>query len=43
MNWIHALWQVFSGMWRLGVVTSSQLLGVKPDIAAYAKLLTGGA
>ena len=36
------LWQVFSGMWRLGVVTSSQLLGVKPDIAAYAKLLTGG-
>ena len=29
-------------MWRLGVVSSSQLLGVQPDIAAYAKLLTGG-
>ena len=28
-------------MWRLGVVSSSQLLGVQPDIAAYAKLLTG--
>lgn len=35
--------QVFAGLWRLGVASCSQLLGVKPDIAAYAKLLTGAA
>ncbi|EME28238.1 adenosylmethionine-8-amino-7-oxononanoate aminotransferase [Galdieria sulphuraria] len=34
--------EVFSGIWRLGVLSSTHLLGVYPDIAAYAKLLTGG-
>jgi dethiobiotin synthetase/adenosylmethionine--8-amino-7-oxononanoate aminotransferase len=34
--------EVFSGLWRLGVVSCSQLLGVSPDIGCYAKLLTGG-
>ena len=33
--------QVFSGLWRLGAVSAAQLLGAQPDIACYAKLLTG--
>lgn len=33
--------EVFSGLWRLGTVTAAQQLGVDPDIACYAKLLTG--
>lgn len=34
--------EVFVGLYRLGIQTSSQILGVKPDIACYAKILTGG-
>ncbi|DAZ99840.1 TPA: hypothetical protein N0F65_008583 [Lagenidium giganteum] len=34
--------EVFSGWWRLGVESARDLLGVNPDIACYAKLLTGG-
>ncbi|CAH0493152.1 unnamed protein product [Peronospora farinosa] len=34
--------EVFSGCWRLGVESARDLLGVDPDIACYAKLLTGG-
>lgn len=33
--------QVFSGLWRLGAVSAARILGVQPDIACYAKLLTG--
>lgn len=33
--------EVFSGLWRLGHVSAAQLLQVQPDIACYAKLLTG--
>jgi Aminotransferase class-III len=33
--------EVFSGTWRLGAQSAAQLLGVHPDIACYAKLLTG--
>lgn len=34
--------EVFSGWWRLGVQSGRDLLGVHPDVACYAKLLTGG-
>lgn len=34
--------EVFTGLWRLGVESGADLLGVPPDIATYAKLLTGG-
>mmetsp|Transcript_10381 Transcript_10381/g.16222 ORF Transcript_10381/g.16222 Transcript_10381/m.16222 type:complete len:328 (+) Transcript_10381:62-1045(+) len=34
--------EVFAGLWRLGHVSAAQILGVKPDIGCYAKLLTGG-
>jgi acetylornithine/succinyldiaminopimelate/putrescine aminotransferase len=34
--------EVFTGCWRLGVPTAGALLGQAPDIACYAKLLTGG-
>lgn len=34
--------EVFSGWWRLGVESARDLLGINPDIACYAKLLTGG-
>ncbi len=34
--------EVFSGLWRLGAVSACALLGVTPDVACYAKLLTGG-
>lgn len=33
--------EVFSGIWRLGHLTAAQMLQVQPDIACYAKLLTG--
>ncbi len=35
--------EVFSGLWRLGVESGASLLGCTPDIACYAKTLTGGA
>ena len=34
--------EVFSGLWRLGAVSGCELLGVEPDVACFAKLLTGG-
>ena len=34
--------EVFSGLWRLGAASGCELLGVEPDVACYAKLLTGG-
>jgi dethiobiotin synthetase/adenosylmethionine--8-amino-7-oxononanoate aminotransferase len=33
---------VFVGLYRLGMPSTAALLGVAPDIACYAKLLTGG-
>ena len=33
--------EVFTGIWRLGTLSAAQRLGVNPDIACYAKLLTG--
>lgn len=35
--------EVFSGIWRLGHLSAADMLGIKPDIACYAKLLTGRA
>ncbi|CAD7699109.1 unnamed protein product [Ostreobium quekettii] len=34
--------EVFTGFWRLGAAGGASLLGMSPDIACYAKLLTGG-
>ncbi|WFD33167.1 hypothetical protein MSPP1_004225 [Malassezia sp. CBS 17886] len=34
--------EVFAGLYRLGVSTASQVLGTAPDIASFAKILTGG-
>lgn len=34
--------EVFSGLWRLGHPSACGALGVAPDIACYAKLLTAG-
>ncbi|XP_013733073.1 bifunctional dethiobiotin synthetase/7,8-diamino-pelargonic acid aminotransferase, mitochondrial [Brassica napus] len=34
--------EVFTGFWRLGLETTAELLGCKPDIACFAKLMTGG-
>ena len=34
--------EVFVGLYRLGHQTTSTLLGAKPDVACYAKILTGG-
>ncbi|CAL1358443.1 unnamed protein product [Linum trigynum] len=34
--------EVFTGFWRLGVETAAELLGCVPDIACFAKLMTGG-
>lgn len=34
--------EVFTGLWRLGAPSGAALLGISPDIACYAKLLTGG-
>ncbi len=33
--------EVFTGIWRLGHLSAAQMLGIQPDIACYAKLLTG--
>ncbi|CAM9133199.1 unnamed protein product, partial [Phaeothamnion confervicola] len=35
--------EVFSGLHRLGPASGAELIGVRPDVACYAKLLTGGA
>ncbi|WCJ42382.1 adenosylmethionine-8-amino-7-oxononanoate transaminase [Euphorbia peplus] len=34
--------EVFTGFWRLGAESAAELLGCVPDIACYAKLMTGG-
>lgn len=34
--------EVFTGLYRLGAESGATILGRNPDIAAYAKLLTGG-
>ncbi|BFI25775.1 bifunctional dethiobiotin synthetase / adenosylmethionine---8-amino-7-oxononanoate aminotransferase [Marchantia polymorpha subsp. ruderalis] len=34
--------EIFAGCWRFGVQSTSELLNCYPDIACYAKLLTGG-
>ncbi|KAI5892279.1 PLP-dependent transferase [Schizophyllum commune H4-8] len=34
--------EVFAGLHRLGLESAAPLLGVTPDIAVYAKILTGG-
>lgn len=34
--------EVFTGFWRLGVESAAELLGCQPDIACYAKLMSGG-
>ena len=33
--------EVFSGLWRLGAVSAAARLRIQPDVACYAKLLTG--
>ena len=33
---------MFTGFYRLGATSGAALLGVQPDVACYAKLLTGG-
>lgn len=34
--------EVFTGFWRLGVESAAELLCCQPDIACFAKLMTGG-
>ena len=34
--------EVFAGLHRLGLESAAPLLGATPDIAVYAKILTGG-
>ncbi len=34
--------EIFVGIYRLGHVSTYELLGVHPDIACYGKILTGG-
>ena len=34
--------EVFAGIWRLGTEGAWEIIGEKPDISCYAKLLTGG-
>jgi dethiobiotin synthetase/adenosylmethionine--8-amino-7-oxononanoate aminotransferase len=34
--------EVFAGLWRLGMRSAAPLLGADPDVAVYAKVLTGG-
>ena len=34
--------RVFTGLYRLGYMTPSDALGVRPDISVLAKILTGG-
>ena len=33
--------EIFAGLWRLGAPAAWQRLHVTPDVACYAKLLTG--
>lgn len=33
--------EVFSGLWRLGAMSAGARLGIAPDVACFAKLLTG--
>ena len=35
--------EIFAGLWRLGSASAWERLHIMPDIACYAKLLTGGA
>ena len=35
--------EIFVGLWRCGVESTKDLLAIDPDVACYAKLLTGGA
>lgn len=34
--------EVFTGFWRLGYISGAKMLNIKPDIACYGKLITGG-
>lgn len=34
--------EVFTGFWRLGIETAAEMLCCEPDIACFAKLMTGG-
>ncbi|OIS97356.1 PREDICTED: bifunctional dethiobiotin synthetase/7,8-diamino-pelargonic acid aminotransferase, mitochondrial [Nicotiana attenuata] len=34
--------EVFTGFWRLGAESATEFICCKPDIACYAKLMTGG-
>lgn len=34
--------EVFTGFWRLGYMAGAKILGMRPDVACYGKLLTGG-
>ncbi|RAL50843.1 hypothetical protein DM860_015990 [Cuscuta australis] len=34
--------EVFTGFWRLGAESAAELLSCQPDIACFAKLMTGG-
>lgn len=34
--------EVFVGLYRIGMESTTSILGVQPDIAVYAKILTGG-
>ncbi|KAH7671757.1 Dethiobiotin synthase protein [Dioscorea alata] len=34
--------EVFTGFWRLGRESAAELLGCSPDVACFAKLMTGG-
>eukprot|EP00210_Caulerpa_lentillifera_P006579 g6284.t1 len=34
--------EVFTGLWRLGYISGAKMLNIKPDIACYGKLITGG-
>ena len=34
--------EVFAGLWRLGLRSAAPVLGAYPDVAVYAKVLTGG-
>ena len=33
--------EIFAGLWRLGSASAWERLHIVPDIACYAKLLTG--
>ena len=35
--------EIFAGLWRLGSASAWERLHIMPDIACYAKLLTGAA